>query len=199
MPIIDTNILQNIEIRKTMDAVDMKEGYVGGAVLVADELDGQNQICTYDCVKSAQRLFIKNCMTMAFMHGDVKYLKKYLSGKKGVYEYMTENGKSIVGIDFEELEGSLKKRQLDIRKNLDKDDLEISDIQEIGVVVDCFFLSEELVNLIKNDKLKAGTFYLGTEVLDETVLEEIKNKKILSYSIAGKALGEEIQDEKESR
>ncbi len=195
MPIINTDLLKEIDIKKTVDALDMKEGYAGGAVLVADELDGQNHICTYDCVKSAQRLFIKNCMTMAYMHGDVKYLKKCLENKKGVYEYKTEEGKTIVGIDFEELESSLKKKQLDVKMKLDEDDYGAKNIQDIGVVVDCFFLSEELVELIKSDKLKAGTFYLGTEVLDENVLDEIKNKKILSYSIAGKALAEEIQDE----
>jgi len=84
----------------------------------------------------------------------------------------------------------------DIR-NLNDDGIgfEVPGATKYASVVDSMFFSQEVIDMVKNGDIKAGDWFLVARVHDEKVKEQIENGEIKSFSIAGKALIPEEDDD----
>lgn len=80
-----------------------------------------------------------------------------------------------------------------VKKNLDLGFEEPGET-EYASVVDSMFFSKEIIDMVKDGKIIAGDWYIVAKVKHNKVLEQIKSGEIKSFSIAGKALVEEVED-----
>jgi len=182
-------------IEKKMDidpeVIDMEKRIVGGVVTQADEVDGQGDLFPYDVVEDMAHEYMKTSQIISYMHGNVANLKKFLKSIDAIQLYETEDGREIAGVDFEKLENAVE-----IEKKMELD-YEIPGKTQFGAIVDSMFFSDEIMNLIESGKIKRGTWFMNTEVLNDQVLEKIKNKEIRGYSTSGVGLVEVDEDGKE--
>jgi hypothetical protein len=164
-----------------IEPVNLDRGLVGGKVLFSDRPDGHGWVSPYDVVEEASYDYMRYCQVMGFMHGDLTYFKKFLSGMDGVNEAIDEDGKKLVAIDMEELEKSMTQ----FKKNLD---FELPGDSNYGSIVASMFFSKEIMQLLKDEKIVEGDWYAIGHVTDDRVINLIKEGKIKAWSPMGKAI-----------